>query len=110
MLYINMLSHGSEGTNSQTGKRLDSQKKAKGERCIMIIEWDNVLSGVIVLTLCCGLLLSFGLTLFYSGKMTNEIVSGGTDYIVLFQKMLIAIGIGSLFYMTVEIFLKRWGC
>lgn len=110
MLYINMLSHGSEGTNSQTGKRLDSQKKAKGERCIMIIEWDNVLSGVIVLTLCCGLLLSFGLTLFYSGKMINEIVSGGTDYIVLFQKMLIAIGIASLFYMTVEIFLKRWGC
>lgn len=76
----------------------------------MIIEWDNVLAGVIVLTLCCGLLLSFGLTLFYSGKMTIEIVSGATDYIVLFQKMLIAIGIGSLFYMILEIFKKMWGC
>lgn len=75
----------------------------------MIIEWDNVLSGVIVLTLCCGLLLSFGLTLFYSGKMTNEIVSGGTDYIVLFQKMLIAIGVGCLFYMIIELFLKNVG-
>lgn len=42
--------------------------------------------------------------------MTIEIVSGATDYIALFQKMLIAFGIGSLFYMTVEIFLKRWGC
>lgn len=76
----------------------------------MIIEWGNVLSGVIVLILCCGLLLSFGLTLFYSGKMTNEIVSGGLDYIVLFHKMLIAIGIGSLFYMILEIFKKMWGC
>ena len=42
--------------------------------------------------------------------MTIEIVSGATDYIALFQKMLIAFGIDSLFYMTVEIFLKRWGC
>ena len=76
----------------------------------MIIEWGNVLSGVIVLILCCGLLFSFGLAIFYGGKMTIEIVSGETDYTVLFQKMLIAIGIGSLFYMILEIFKKMWGC
>ena len=76
----------------------------------MIIEWNNVLSGVIVLTLWCGLLISFGLAFFYSGKAAYEIVSGETDYIALFQKMLIAFGIGSLFYMTVEIFFKKWGC
>ena len=76
----------------------------------MIIEWVNVLSGVIVLTLCCGLLFSLGLAIFYGGKMTIEIVSGETDYIALFQKILIAFGIGGLFYMTVEIFLKRWEC
>lgn len=70
----------------------------------------NVLIGVIVLTLCCGLLFSLGLAIFYGGKMTIEIVSGETDYIALFQKILIAFGIGNLFYMTVEIFLKRWGC
>ena len=66
----------------------------------------NVLIGVIVLTLCCGLLFSLGLAIFYGGKMTIEIVSGETDYIALFQKMLIAIGIGSLFYMILEIFKK----
>lgn len=76
----------------------------------MIIEWGNVLSGVIVLTLCCGLLFSLGLAVFYGGKMTIEIVSGETDYIALFQKVLIAIGIGSLFYMILEIFKKMWGC
>lgn len=75
----------------------------------MIIEQDNVLFGVIVLTLCCGLLFSFGLAIFYGGKMTIEIVSSATDYIVLFQKMLIAIGAGSLFYMIVEIFFKNVG-
>lgn len=75
----------------------------------MIIEWGNVLSGVIVLILCCGLLFLLGLAIFYGGKMTIEIVSGETDYIVLFQKMLIAIGIGSLFYMIVEIFFKNVG-
>lgn len=69
-----------------------------------------MLNGFIVLTLWCGLLISFELALFYCGKMTIEIVLGETDYIALFQKMLIAFGIGSLFYMTVEIFLKRWGC
>ena len=50
----------------------------------MIIEWGNVLSGVIVLTLCCGLLFSLGLAVFYGGKMTIEIVSGETDYIAFF--------------------------
>lgn len=75
----------------------------------MFIEWDNVLSGVIVLALCSGLLFSLGLVVFYGGKMTIEIVSGATDYIVLFQKMLIAIGAGSLFYMIVEIFFKNVG-
>ena len=45
----------------------------------------NVLIGVIVLTLCCGLLFSLGLAIFYGGKMTIEIVSGETDYIALFQ-------------------------
>lgn len=75
----------------------------------MIIEQDNVLFGVIVLILCCGLLFSFGLAIFYGGKMTIEIVSSATDYIVLFQKMLIAIGAGSLFYMIVEIFFKNVG-
>ena len=105
-----MLSHGSEGANSLIGKRLDSQKKAKGERCIMIIEWDNVLSGVIVLTLCCGLLFSLGLAMFYGGKMTIEIVSGETNYREFFQKALATIGVGGLFYMMVEIFFKKWGC
>ena len=69
-----------------------------------------MLNGFIVLTLWCDLLISFELALFYCGKMTIEIVLGETDYIAIFQKMLIAFGIGSLFYMTVEIFLKRWGC
>ena len=56
-----MLSHGSE-----RGWRV--KKRQKGERCIMIIEWVNVLSGVIVLTLCCGLLFSLGLAIFYGEK------------------------------------------
>ena len=76
----------------------------------MIIEWDNVLFGTIVLTLCCGLLFSLGLAIFYGGKMTIEIVLGETDYIAFLQKVLIAIGIGSLFYMILEIFKKMWGC
>ena len=41
--------------------------------------------------------------------MTIEIVSGETDYTVLFQKMLIAIGVGGLFYMIIELFLKNVG-
>lgn len=64
---------------------------------------------LIVLTLWCGLLFSFGLAIFYGGKMTIEIVSGETDYTVLFQKMLIAIGVGGLFYMIIELFLKNMG-
>lgn len=76
----------------------------------MIIEWGNVLFGVIVLTLCCGLLFSLGLAMFYGGKMTIEIVSGETNYREFFQKALATIGVGGLFYMMVEIFLKRWGC
>lgn len=68
-----------------------------------------MLNGLIVLTLWCGLLFSFGLAIFYGGKMTIEIVSGETDYTVLFQKMLIAIGVGGLFYMIIELFLKNVG-
>lgn len=76
----------------------------------MIIEWNNVLSGVIVLTLWCGLLISFGLAFFYSGKAAYEIIYGETNYREFFQKALATIGVGGLFYMMVEIFLKRWGC
>ena len=76
----------------------------------MIIEWVNVLSGVIVLILWCGLLFSFGLAIFYGGKMTIEIVSGETNYREFFQKALATIGVGGLFYMMVEIFFKKWGC
>lgn len=76
----------------------------------MIIEWGNVLSGVIVLILCCGLLFSLGLAVFYGGKMTIEIVSGETNYREFFQKTLATIGVGGLFYMMVEIFFKKWGC
>ena len=70
----------------------------------------NVLIGVIVLTLCCGLLFSLGLAIFYGGKMTIEIVSGGTNYREFFQKTLATILVGGLFYMVIELFKKRWGC
>ena len=90
-------------------KEIGWPKKAKGERCIMIIEWGNVLSGVIVLTLCCGLLFSLGLAVFYCGKMTIEIVSGETNYREFFQKALATIGVGGLFYMIIELFLKNVG-
>lgn len=76
----------------------------------MIIEWDNVLSGVIVLTLCCGLLFSLGLAMFYGGKTAYEIISGETNYREFFQKALATIGVGGLFYMMIEIFFKKWGC
>ena len=76
----------------------------------MIIEWGNVLSGVIVLILCCGLLFSFGLAIFYGGKTAYEIISGETNYREFFQKTLATIGVGGLFYMMVEIFFKKWGC
>ena len=61
ILYIRVLSHGSE-------RGWIVKKRPKGERCIMIIEWVNVLSGVIVLTLCCGLLFSLGLAIYYGEK------------------------------------------
>lgn len=75
----------------------------------MIIEWDNVLFGTIVLTLCCGLLFSLGLAIFYGGKMTIEIVSGETNYREFFHKVLATIGVGGLFYMVIELFLKNVG-
>lgn len=75
----------------------------------MIIEWNNVLSGVIVLTLWCGLLISFGLAFFYSGKAAYEIIYGETNYRELFQRTLATIGVGALFYMIIEIFLKNVG-
>ena len=69
-----------------------------------------MLSGVIVLILCCGLLFSLGLAIFYGGKMTIEIVSGETNYREFFHKALAIIGVGGLFYMMIEIFFKKWGC
>lgn len=75
----------------------------------MIIEWGNVLSGVIVLILCCGLLFSLSLAIFYGGKMTIEIVSGETNYREFFQKALATILVGGLFYMIIELFLKNVG-
>ena len=97
-----MLSHGSE-------RGWIVKKRQKGERCIMIIEWNNVLSGVIVLTLWCGLLISFGLAFFYSGKAAYEIIYGETNYRELFQRTLATIGVGDLFYMIIELFLKNVG-
>ena len=75
----------------------------------MIIEWNNVLSGVIVLTLWCGLLILFELALFYCGKTAYEIISGETNYRELFQRTLATIGVGGLFYMIIELFLKNVG-
>ena len=69
-----------------------------------------MLNGLIVLTLWCGLLISFELALFYCGKAAYEIISGETNYREFFHKALATIGIGGLFYMMVEIFFKKWGC
>lgn len=69
-----------------------------------------MLNGLIVLTLWCGILISFGLALFYCGKTAYEIISGETNYREFFQKALATIGVGGLFYMMVEIFFKKWGC
>ena len=69
-----------------------------------------MLNGLIVLTLWCGILISFELALFYCGKTAYEIISGGTNYREFFQKALATIGVGGLFYMMVEIFSKKWGC
>lgn len=69
-----------------------------------------MLNGLIVLTLWCGILISFELALFYCGKTAYEIISGETNYREFFQKALATIGVGGLFYMMVEIFFKKWGC
>lgn len=69
-----------------------------------------MLSGLIVLTLWCGLLISFELALFYCGKTAYEIIFGETNYREFFHKALATIGVGGLFYMMIEIFFKKWGC
>lgn len=43
------------------------------------------------------------------GKMTIEIISGETNYREFFQKELATIGVGGLFYMIIELFLKNVG-
>lgn len=68
-----------------------------------------MLNGLIVLTLWCGILISFEVALFYCGKTAYEIISGETNYREFFQKALATIGVGGLFYMMVEIFLKNVG-
>ena len=69
-----------------------------------------MLNGLVILTLWCGILISFELALFYCGKTAYEIISGETNYREFFQKALATIGVGGLFYMMVEIFFKKWGC
>lgn len=61
------------------------------------------------LTLWCGILISFELALFYCGKTAYEIISGETNYREFFQKELATIGVGGLFYMIIELFLKNVG-
>lgn len=61
------------------------------------------------LTLWCGILISFELALFYCGKTAYEIISGETNYREFFQKALATIGVGGLFYMIIELFLKNVG-
>ena len=68
-----------------------------------------MLSGLIVLTLWCGLLISFELALFYCGKTAYEIISGETNYREFYQRTLATIGVGGLFYMIIELFLKNVG-
>lgn len=68
-----------------------------------------MLNGLIVLTLWCGLLISFELALFYCGKTAYEIILGETNYREFFHKALATIGVGGLFYIMVEIFLKNVG-
>lgn len=63
-----------------------------------------MLNGLVILTLWCGLLISFELALFYCGKATYEIISGETNYREFFQKALATIGVGGLFYMIIELF------
>lgn len=61
------------------------------------------------LTLWCGILISFELALFYCGKTAYEIISGETNCREFFQKELATIGVGGLFYMIIELFLKNVG-
>ena len=61
------------------------------------------------LTLWCGILISFELALFYCGKTAYEIISGETNCREFFQKALATIGVGGLFYMIIELFLKNVG-
>lgn len=68
-----------------------------------------MLNGLIVLTLWCGILISFELALFYCGKTAYEIISGKTNYREFFQKALATIGVGGLLYMMIELFLKNVG-
>ena len=68
-----------------------------------------MLNGLIVLTLWCGLLISFELALFYCEKTAYEIILGETNYREFFQKALATIGVGGLFYMIIELFLKNVG-
>ena len=63
-----------------------------------------MLNGLIVLTLWCGLLISFELAFFYCGKAAHEIILGETNYREFFHKALATIGVGGLFYMMIEIF------
>lgn len=61
------------------------------------------------LTLWCGILISFELALFYCGKSAYEIISGETNYREFFHKAQATIGVGGLFYMIIELFLKNVG-
>lgn len=61
------------------------------------------------LTLWCGILISFELALFYCGKTAYEIISGETNCREFFHKALATIGVGGLFYMVIELFLKNVG-
>lgn len=69
----------------------------------------NVLIGVIISALWFGLLISFGMALFYSGKMVYDIGSGRNDYIVLFHKMMVATGIGFLLCVIADVFSRSVG-
>lgn len=69
----------------------------------------NVLIGVIILALWFGLLISFGMALFYSGKMVYDICSGRNDYIVLFHKTMVATGVGFLLCVIVDVFSRSVG-
>lgn len=75
----------------------------------MLFNSYNVLIGVIILALWFGLLISFGMALFYSGKMVYDIGSGRNDYIVLFHKTMVATGVGFLLCVIVDVFSRSVG-